>query len=147
MLSSGIMPFVFNMSSNAMRHLAFSTAARPFAAFSVSVAICLVGCSRPATTGQRAVPARPVAALTTPLRVEPAVEAPSIDKARAAELMQAIFGDNYHVDDGAALAVVENGEDAGYWRMTLHAAKARRSADAAAWRAVSSNRLPNRLPK
>jgi len=112
------------MSRDVMRHLTFSTAARSFAAVSVSVAVCLVGCSRPATSVQHVVPARPVAPVTATLRAEPAVEAPAIGKSRAAELMQAIFGDNYHVDDGAALAVVENGEDAGYWRMTLHAAKA-----------------------
>jgi hypothetical protein len=37
--------------------------------------------------------------------------------------MGAIFGDRYHTDDGTALALIEDGEDEGYWRMTLNAAK------------------------
>ena len=37
--------------------------------------------------------------------------------------MQTIFGAKYRAVDGAALAVIEDGEDAGYWRMTLYSAK------------------------
>jgi hypothetical protein len=83
-----------------------------------------VGCSRhDATAVQRPVSTKAVAAIAAPVRAEPAIENSDIDKTRAAELMQAIFGDNYHAEDGVALVVIEEGEDAGYWRMTLYAAK------------------------
>ena len=37
--------------------------------------------------------------------------------------MPAIFGDGYHAEDGAALVNIEDGEDAGYWRMTLYSTR------------------------
>lgn len=37
--------------------------------------------------------------------------------------MQVIFGDDYLANDGAALVDIEEGENAGYWRMTLHSAR------------------------
>jgi hypothetical protein len=57
------------------------------------------------------------------IHTEPAIEAPVIDKTRAAALMQAIFGDGYLAGDGAALVKIEDGEDAGAWRMTLYSAR------------------------
>jgi hypothetical protein len=69
------------------------------------------------------VSAKPIAPIDAPIRAELAIEAPAVDKSRARELMHAIFGDDYQDDDGAALALIEDGEDAGYWRMTLYAAK------------------------
>jgi hypothetical protein len=90
-------------------------------------AASLAGCShQEAPAIQRPAPAKPAAvavAAAPPVRAEAAIEAPALDKPHAAELMQAIFSDNYRADDGAALVAIENGEDAGYWRMTLYSAR------------------------
>jgi hypothetical protein len=114
---------VFNNSSKVVNQLTLPTAARALAAGAALAAICLGGCVRhDGPTVQRPAPARPTIAPATPVHAEPAVEAPAIDKARAAELMRAVFGDDYRAADGAALVSIKDGADAGYWRMTLHAA-------------------------
>jgi hypothetical protein len=88
------------------------------------VAICLAGCKRhEAPAVQHPAPAKPAAVAAVPVPSELAVEAPSVDKAQEAALMRAIFGDDYHVEDGAAVAEIEDGDNAGYWRMTLYATK------------------------
>jgi hypothetical protein len=115
---------MFNISSCAVNHLTFPTASRTSAALAAAAAVCLVGCSRhEATAVQRPVSTKSVAAVAAPVRAEPAIEAPDVDKTRAAELMRSIFGDTYRAADDVALAVIEDGADAGYWRMTLYAAK------------------------
>jgi hypothetical protein len=114
---------VFNITFNAVNHLPFLTVVRSFTAVATIATFCLSGCSRhEAFAVQRPVSAKPIAPIDTPIRAELAVETPAVDKARASELMHAIFGDDYRDDDGAALALIEDGEDAGYWRMTLYAA-------------------------
>jgi hypothetical protein len=102
----------------------FPTTARSFAPVAVLAALCLAGCSpHKAPPAQPSAPARPAASLAASVRTEPAIEAPALDKARATELMRAIFGDDFRAADGAALVEIEDGEDAGYWRMTLHSAR------------------------
>ena len=114
-----------NTSPNAVNKPAAPVIACSFAAVAGVLAVCLAGCSRdgapPAQAAASPTPATAVVA--APPHAEAAVEAPSVDKTRTAELMQAIFGDNYHADDSSALLVIEDGEDAGNWRMSLHAAK------------------------
>jgi hypothetical protein len=123
-LDSGIIS-LFNTPSNAVNKIVAPVTACSFAAVAGVLAVCLAGCSRDkASPVQTAASKKPVAAvMAAPLHAEPAIEAPAVDKSRAAELMQAIFGDNYHADDSSALLVIEDGEDAGNWSMTLHAAK------------------------
>jgi hypothetical protein len=109
--------------SKVVSHFTFPTAARSLAAVTALAAVCVAGCSRhEAHAVQPPVPAKPAAVAAAPVHVELAVKA-TVDKTRQAELMRAIFGDDYHADDGAALALIEDGENAGYWRMTLYAAK------------------------
>jgi hypothetical protein len=108
-----------------VRQLRFSIPAHLLFAIAALAAGCLAGCSRqeaPATPRPAHVrPAAPAPA-PAPIRPEPAIETAEVDKARAAALMRAIFGDDYRPDDDAALVHIEDGDDAGYWRMTLHAA-------------------------
>jgi len=107
-----------------VNYLSFPANARSRAAVVTLAAICLAGCSpHKAPAAQPQAPARPATSLAAPIHTEPAIEAPDIDKVRTAELMQAIFGDGYHADDGAALVNIDEGEDAGYWRMTLCSAR------------------------
>jgi hypothetical protein len=108
-----------------VNHFRFSTAARSLTAAAALAVICVAGCSRQeAPAVQHPASVKSAALPTAPVSIDPAIAAPEVDKAGAAELMRAIFGDNYHADDGAAVAVIEDGEDTGYWRMTLYAAKA-----------------------
>jgi hypothetical protein len=124
LLSSGIIATVFNTPFKAVNHFTLPSATRSLAAVAALAASCLAGCSRhEAPAVQRPAPARPAAVAAAPLTSDLAVEAPSVGKAQEAALMQAIFGDDYHAQDGAAVAQIETGENEGYWRMTLYAAK------------------------
>jgi hypothetical protein len=83
----------------------------------------LSACSRHEPPPPLTASAKPTPAPAAPVRSEPAVEAPATNKLRAGQLMQAIFADDYRTDDDTALVGIDEGEDAGYWRMTLYAAK------------------------
>jgi hypothetical protein len=118
---------VFNASSNTMPRFTSHAATRALVTVAAVVAVVapgLTACSR-----REAVAVRHPAALTPPAAVvarvdaEPAIETAAVDKTRSAELMRAIFDDSYQADDGTALVAIEDGDDAGYWRMTLYAAK------------------------
>jgi hypothetical protein len=114
---------MFNFLPNSVNYCAPQIAARSFIIVAAVAAICLAGCSRhEATVAQRPVAPKSVAAVAAPVHAEPAIEIRNLDKTRATQLMQAIFGDKYHADEGIALAAIEDGENAGYWRMTLYAA-------------------------
>jgi hypothetical protein len=100
------------------------TFARLLSAIAAIVVLGITGCSREETPAlQRTPPVKKAAAPAATVRAEPAIEAPTVDKTRAAEWMQAIFGDDYRAEDDTALVEIEDGEDAGFWRMTLRAAR------------------------
>lgn len=99
---------------------------RTIAGISTAAALCLCGCSRHEAAQAPSTAAPPTAAAVAavaPVDSEAAVEVSHIDKALAADLMQAIFGADYRPEEGVAVAAIEGNEEADYWRMTLYSAK------------------------
>jgi hypothetical protein len=113
---------VFNIFSNTVHASSLSRPAHLLGAAVTALAtICVAGCTRHAVPATRH--PSPVAAPVSRAPAEPAIEAPAPAAALAGELMHAIFGADYRAADGAALAHIDDGPDAGYWRMTLYAAR------------------------